>query len=112
MFLRRVARGSNGRSAELVGVAQPIVRCGEVGSIGRRREVSERRVLARGVEVRDPCRHLGAGVVEIEEHTLGAIAACSDPCDVLQMRVESGPKEGPDHEAIEVQRGADHRRVA
>ncbi len=25
------------------------------------------------------------------------------------MRLESGPKEGPDHEAIEVQRGADHR---
>jgi hypothetical protein len=35
-------------------------------------------------------------------------AVCCDPCDVLQMRLESGPKEGPDHEAIEVYRRADH----
>ena len=31
---------SNVRSAELVGVAQPIARCGEIGGIGRRREVA------------------------------------------------------------------------
>lgn len=43
---------SNGRWAELV--AQPIVRCCEVGGVGRRREVSQRRVRARGVEVGNP----------------------------------------------------------
>jgi hypothetical protein len=61
---------SNGRSAELVGIAQPIARCGDVGGIGRRREVSERRVRTRGVEVCDPGRDLGSGVVEIEEQRL------------------------------------------
>ena len=38
--------------------------------------------------------------------------ACCDPCAVLQMRLESGPKEGPDHEAIEVYGRADHCRAA
>ena len=30
---------------------------------------------------------------------------CCDPRKVLQMRLESGPMEGPDDEAIEVYRG-------
>ena len=34
--MARVRRLSNGQSAELVGVAQPIVRCGEPGGEGRR----------------------------------------------------------------------------
>lgn len=38
-FVRQVARVSDGRSAELVGVAQPVVHCGEVGGVGRRGEV-------------------------------------------------------------------------
>ena len=33
---------------------------------------------------------------------------CCDPRKVLQMRLESGPKEGPDDEAIEVYRGTGH----
>ena len=32
------------RSAELVGVAQPIARCGEIGGISRRGEIAQRRV--------------------------------------------------------------------
>ncbi len=58
------------RSAKLIGAAQLIVLCGEVGGVGRRREVSERRVRTRGVEVEDPGRDLGACVVEIEEQRL------------------------------------------
>jgi biotin synthase len=41
-----------------------------------------------------------------------ADALCCDPRVFLQMRVESGPQEGPDHEAIEVYGRADHRRFA
>jgi|GEM_PF-5518227 len=48
----------------------------------------------------------------IFEYITGQRLICCDPCDVVQMRLESGPKEGPDHEAIEVQRRADHRRAA
>ena len=34
------AGGSNMRSAELVGVAQTIACCGEIGGVGRRREIA------------------------------------------------------------------------
>jgi hypothetical protein len=37
---------------------------------------------------------------------------CCDPSKFLQMKLESGPKEGPDHEAIEVYGRADYRRSA
>jgi hypothetical protein len=30
------------------------------------------------------------------------MALCCDPLSLLQMKLESGPEEGPDHEAIEV----------
>ena len=66
----RWRRWSNGRSAELVGVAQPIIRCGEVGGIGRRGEVFQRRVRSPNIVVSDPVSDLGAGVVEIEEKGL------------------------------------------
>lgn len=58
---------SNGRSAELAGVAQPIVRCGECGGIGCRREVFQQRVRAFAIVIGDLCRNLGPGVIEIEE---------------------------------------------
>src|ERR1700730_16662555 len=60
----------NGRSAELVGVAQPIVRCGECGGVGRRGEVSQGRVWALAIVVGDPCSDLGPCIVEIEEQCL------------------------------------------
>jgi hypothetical protein len=53
------------RSAE--GVAQPVARCGEVGGIGRRRQVTERRMRALAVVVGGPSRNLGPGVIEVEE---------------------------------------------
>lgn len=61
---------SNGRLAELVGVAQPIVRCGEVGGVGRGGQVLQRRVGTLEIVVGDPIGDLGAGVVEIEEQSL------------------------------------------
>src|SRR6478735_10771164 len=61
---------SNGRSAELVGVAQPSARCGECGGVCRRLEVLQRRVRTLAVVVGDPCRDLGLRVVEIEEQRL------------------------------------------
>ena len=52
-------------------VARPIVvRCREIGGIGRSHEISERRVWAHGVKVGNPGRDIGAGVVEIEEQRL------------------------------------------
>jgi hypothetical protein len=72
---------SNGRSAELVGGAQPIDRCGELGGIGRRREVAERRVRARGVVVGDPDRDLCASVIEVKEQGFieQLVAHAADP---------------------------------
>ena len=37
---------------------------------------------------------------------------CCDPSDFLRMKLESGPFEGPDDEAIEVHGRADHCRFA
>jgi hypothetical protein len=55
------------RSAELVGVAQPIARCGEVGGIGRRRQVAQRGMRALAIVVVGPRRDPGLGVIEAEE---------------------------------------------
>ena len=44
------------RSAELVGVAQPIACCGEVGGIGGRGLIAERRMWAALIVVIDPVR--------------------------------------------------------
>lgn len=51
---------SNVRSAKLVGVAQPIARCGEGDGIGRRRQVAQRGMRALVAEVVDPIGDLGA----------------------------------------------------
>ena len=57
-----VRRGwSNMRSAELVGVAQPIACCGEIGGVGRRGEIAQRRVRPPLVVVVDPGRDLRRG---------------------------------------------------
>src|SRR6478752_2045793 len=61
---------SNGRSAELVGVAQPSARCGECGGVGRRREVLQRRMRALAIIVGDPHCDLGARIVDVEEQRL------------------------------------------
>ena len=55
------------RSAELVGVAQPIARCGEIGGIGRRGEIAQRRVRAPTVVIIGPIGDAGSGVIEAEE---------------------------------------------
>src|ERR1700722_18065018 len=53
-----VGRGwSNMRSAELVGGAQRIAFCGEIGGIGCRREVAQRRVRPPLVVIVDPVRN-------------------------------------------------------
>ena len=56
--------------AELVGVAQPIARCGEVSGIGRRRLVSERGVRPLAIVICNPCSKPALGVVEAEEQRL------------------------------------------
>lgn len=60
--MRRV---SNGRSAELVGIAQPIVRCGEGRRQRPRREVAERGIRADLVAVDDLAGEFRPGMVEI-----------------------------------------------
>ena len=55
------------RSAELVGVAQPIACCGEVGGVGRRGEIAQRRVRTPVVVIIGPIRDAGSGVIEAEE---------------------------------------------
>ncbi len=61
---------SNGRSAGLVGVAQPIARCGECGGVGRGCLASKRGVRPLGIVVGDPFGDLGSHVVEAEEQRL------------------------------------------
>ena len=61
---------SNGRLAELVGVAQPIARCGECGGIGHRGLVFQGGVRPLIVVVGDPFGNLAPRVVEAEEQRL------------------------------------------
>jgi hypothetical protein len=61
---------SNGRSAELVGVAQPSARCGECGGVGRGCLVLQRGVRALAIVIGDPCGDLGPCIFEIKEHRL------------------------------------------
>ena len=58
------------RSAELVGVAQPIARCGEVGGVSRRGEIAQRRMRTLVVVIFSPIRDAGSGVIEAEEQAL------------------------------------------
>ena len=55
------------RSAELFGVAQPIACCGEVGGVGRRGKIAQRRVRAPTVVIIGPIGDAGSGVIEAEE---------------------------------------------
>ena len=55
------------RSAELVGVAQQIACCGEVGGIGRRGEIAQRRMRTTIVVVVGPVGNVGRGMIEAEE---------------------------------------------
>jgi hypothetical protein len=58
------------RSAELVGVAQPIACCGEIGGIGCRCEIAQRRVRPSLFVIVDRGRDLGPGMIEAEEQAL------------------------------------------
>lgn len=55
------------RSAELVGVAQPVACCGEVGGVGRRGEVAQRRMRSLAVVIVGPFGDAVAGVIEAAE---------------------------------------------
>ena len=68
--MARVRRRSNGGSAELVGVAPAITRCGELGGISRWGSVAEGGVRPITVEVSEPAGEHGAGVVDAEEQGL------------------------------------------
>jgi hypothetical protein len=54
------------RSAGLVGAAQTIACCGEIGGIGRRCEIAQRRVRPSLVVIVDLVRDLGPGMVKVE----------------------------------------------
>jgi hypothetical protein len=56
--------------AELVGVAQPIARCGEVGGKGRWSLVSQRGMRPPVVVVSGPCSEPAPDVIEAEEQRL------------------------------------------
>ena len=58
------------RSAELVGVAQPIACCGKVSGEGRRGEITERRMRTPAIVVVDPTRNCGSCVVQVHEQGL------------------------------------------
>ena len=58
------------RSAELVGVAQTIACCGEIGGIGCRCEIAQRGVKPSLVVIVDRVRDLVPGMIEAEEHAL------------------------------------------
>jgi hypothetical protein len=52
------------RSAELVGFAQTIACCGEIGGLGRRGEIAQSRMRPALVVIVDPVRDLGPGMIE------------------------------------------------
>ena len=58
---------SNMRSAELVGVAQPIACCGKFGGVGGRRQIAQRRVRSPPIVVVDPARDPFPRVIEPKE---------------------------------------------
>src|SRR6267143_3061133 len=59
--------GSNVRSAALVWVAPPIACCGEVGGVGRRGEIAQRRVRTPLIVIADPVRDRCPRMSEAEE---------------------------------------------
>ena len=58
--MARLRRRSNGRSAERFRLAEAIAHCGELGGVGRRGFVAERRMRATLVVVGDPSSGGGA----------------------------------------------------
>ena len=54
----------------MVGVAQTIACCGQIGGIGCRCEITQRRVRSPLVVIVDPGRDLGPGMIEAEEQAL------------------------------------------
>ena len=71
------------RSAELVGVAQPIACCGEIGGIGHRCEIAQRRVRPSLVVIIDPIRDPGSGMIEAEEQALVEKLVAHAPVETL-----------------------------
>ena len=67
MRVARVRRRSNGGSAGLVRVAPAITCCGKVGGISSWGSLAEGGVWHITVEVGDPARQHGSGVVEAQE---------------------------------------------
>src|SRR4029077_7703930 len=75
------------RSAELVGVAQTIACCGEIGGIGCRRDIAQRRVRPSLVVIVDPVRDLGPGMIEAEEQALVEKLVAHAPVETLAEAV-------------------------
>ncbi len=74
------------RSAELVGVAQPVACCGAVGGVRRRGEVAQRRKRALAVVIVGPFGDAAAGVIEAEEQ--GSLRSSSR---IRPLMGEDGP---------------------
>src|SRR5271169_5241637 len=79
------------RSAELVGVAQTIACCGEIGGVGRRREIAQSRMRPALVVVVDPVRDLGPGMIEAEEQALVEKLVAHAPVETLAEAVLHRP---------------------
>ena len=58
------------RSAKLVGVAQPVACCEEVGGVGRRREIAQRRMRSTPIVIIGPFSDPRSGMIEAEEQAL------------------------------------------
>src|SRR5271169_1963712 len=75
------------RSAELVGVAQPIACCGEIGGVSGRREIAQSRMWPSLVGIVDPVRDLGPGMIEAEEQALVERLVAHAPVETLAEAV-------------------------
>src|SRR5271168_2438161 len=75
------------RSAELVGVAQTIACCGEIGGVGRRRLIAQSRMRPALVVIVDPVRDLGPGMIEAEEQALVEKLVAHAPVETLAEAV-------------------------
>src|SRR6201994_4759142 len=71
------------RSAGLVRVAQTIACCGEIGGVGCRCDIAQRRVRPSLVVIVDPVRDLGPGMVEAEEQALVEKLVAHAPIETL-----------------------------
>jgi hypothetical protein len=92
--MARKRRWSNGRSAELVGVAPSIDRCGEASRIGGWGLVAQSRMRTASVVVGDPAREAGPGVVETAEQRLVQKLVRHAPVEALADAVLHGARIG------------------